>query len=113
MRSGIAHTHDLGLGQSHTTRSFGNYITIDHGDGEFSHYAHLATGSFQIRDGQHVEAGTVLARAGNSGYTFGQSGGHHLHVHVTRALRIGSPSIPFEFADWPGARRLASSGGAR
>lgn len=97
MRAGTVYAHDLGLKQSHTVRSFGNYITIDHGDGEFSHYAHLAPGSFLVRSGQHVEAGQPLARAGNSGYTFGRNGGYHLHVHVTRSARISAPSIPFEF----------------
>ena len=47
MKAGIAYTHDLGLQQDHRHHSFGNYITIDHGNGEFSHYAHLATGTFR------------------------------------------------------------------
>src|ERR1035441_2548625 len=55
MKGGVASTHDLGLGQDHHHRSFGNYITIDHGNGEYSHYAHLATGSFVVENGQRVE----------------------------------------------------------
>ncbi|MCX6625183.1 MAG: M23 family metallopeptidase [Acidobacteria bacterium] len=110
MRAGTVYTHDLGLHQTQAIRSFGNFITIDHGDGEFSHYAHLATGSFLVRNGQHVEQGQPLARAGNSGYTFGQGGGYHLHVHVTNSPRIAAPSIPFEFGDLRGIRRLARSG---
>ncbi len=112
MRAGTAYTYDLGLHQSHTIRSFGNYITIDHGDGEYSHYAHLATGSFLVRTGQHVEPGQPLARAGNSGYTFGQSGGYHLHVHVTRSPRISAPSIPFDFAGRAEMRNFAAGGSA-
>jgi murein DD-endopeptidase MepM/ murein hydrolase activator NlpD len=105
MKSGVAYTHDLGLGQDHRHRSFGNYITIDHGNGEYSHYAHLATGSFVVENGQRVEQGQALATVGNSGYTLGEGGGYHVHVSVTRALPVSSPSIPFQFQDLPDASR--------
>lgn len=105
MKSGIAYTHDLGLQQDHRHHSFGNYITIDHGNGEFSHYAHLASGTFVVRNGEHVEQGQALATAGNSGYTLGEGGGYHVHVSVTRALPIASSSVPFQFEDLPDWRR--------
>jgi len=105
MRAGIAYTHDNHLHQDHAHRSFGNYITVDHGDGEFSHYAHLATGTFLVANGQRVEQGQALATAGNSGYTLGEGGGYHVHVHVTRALPIASQSIPFQFEDLTGGAR--------
>jgi murein DD-endopeptidase MepM/ murein hydrolase activator NlpD len=115
MKAGIAYAHDLGLQQDHRHHSFGNYITIDHGNGEFSHYAHLATGTFVVRNGQHVEQGQALATAGNSGYTLGEGGGYHVHVSVTRALPISSSSVPFQFEDLPnwtrgsGYRAIVSS----
>jgi murein DD-endopeptidase MepM/ murein hydrolase activator NlpD len=99
MRSGIARTFDLGLKRTPWKRSFGNYITIDHGDGEFSHYAHLESGTFLVRNGERVERGQPLARAGNSGYALGPGGGVHLHVHVTRAPSVSAQSIPFQFGD--------------
>jgi len=99
MRAGTAYTHDLKLKQSHTTRTFGNYITIQHENGEFSHYAHLTSGTFLIRSGQRVEAGQPLARVGNSGYTLGEGGGYHVHVHVTKEERVSSQSIPFRFEE--------------
>ena len=105
MKAGIAYTHDLGLHQDHRHHSFGNYITIDHGNGEYSHYAHLATGTFVVRNGEHVEQGQALAIAGNSGYTLGEGGGYHVHVSVTRALPIASQSVPFSFEDLPDWRR--------
>ncbi len=105
MKGGIAYTHDLGMKQDHHRRTFGNYITIDHGDGEYSHYAHLAAGQFIIENGQRVEQGQALAIAGNSGYTLGEGGGYHVHVSVTRALPISSSSIPFRFEDLPDAAR--------
>ena len=105
MKAGIAYTHDLGLRQDHRHHSFGNYITIDHGNGEYSHYAHLATGTFVVKNGEHVEQGQALATAGNSGYTLGEGGGYHVHVSVTRALPISSASVPFQFEDLPDWRR--------
>jgi hypothetical protein len=101
MKAGIAYTHDLGLAQDHRHHSFGNYITIDHGNGEFSHYAHLAAGTFVVKNGERVEQGQALATAGNSGYTLGEGGGYHVHVSVTRALPIASSSVPFQFEDLP------------
>jgi murein DD-endopeptidase MepM/ murein hydrolase activator NlpD len=105
MKAGIAYTHDLGLQQDHRHHSFGNYVTIDHGNGEFSHYAHLATGTFVVKNGERVEQGQALATAGNSGYTLGEGGGYHVHVSVTRALPISSSSVPFQFEDLPDWRR--------
>jgi len=105
MKGGIAYTHDLGLRQDHRHRSFGNYITIDHGNGEYSHYAHLASGKFVVRNGQRVEQGQALAMAGNSGYTLGEGGGYHVHVSVTRALAISANSIPFRFEELPDGPR--------
>jgi len=105
MKSGIAYTHDLGMHQDPQHRTFGNYITVDHGDGEYSHYAHLATGTFVVENGQRVEQGQALATAGNSGYTLGEGGGYHVHVSVTHALPIFSNSIPFQFEDLPNAPR--------
>ena len=109
MKAGIAYTHDLGLKQDHQHRSFGNYITIDHGNGEYSHYAHLASGTFVVANGQRVEQGQALATAGNSGYTLGEGGGYHVHVSVTRSLAIASNSIPFQFEDLPMATRAIAN----
>jgi hypothetical protein len=97
MRGGTVLAHDLGLGQTPGLRIFGNYITIRHGDGEYSHYAHLRTGSFRVTTGQQVEAGQILAEVGNSGYSFGR----HVHVHVTRSESISAMSVPFQFDDRP------------
>jgi murein DD-endopeptidase MepM/ murein hydrolase activator NlpD len=107
MRGGIVHTFDTGQQQDHVHRTFGNYITIDHGDGEYSHYAHLQTGTFLVTNGQSVGQGQPLATAGNSGYTFGEGGGYHVHAHVTRSFSISAQSIPFEFEDLPGGARGA------
>jgi len=106
MRAGIAHAYDLRLGQTPNRRIFGNYITVEHDNGEFSHYGHLRTGTFRVRSGERVEQGQALAIAGNSGYSFGT----HVHVQVTKSFPISSPSIPFEFEDLPAKRAIGFRG---
>lgn len=101
MRGGVVSAYDLGYGQTPHLRIFGNYITIAHDNGEFSHYAHLRSGTFRVRTGQVVDQGQALATVGTSGYSFGA----HVHVHVTRAHWISTPSIPFQFEDLPAASR--------
>lgn len=55
---------------------YGNYIRIQHGGGVASAYAHIK--SFAVRSGQWVQAGQVIAYAGNTGGSFGC----HLHYEV-------------------------------
>lgn len=55
--------------------SYGNYVLIDHGGGEFTLMGHLRDGSVTVRRGQRVEQGEVVGAVGNSG----ASGGVHLH----------------------------------
>ena len=57
---------------------FGNYITIDHGDGMVTIYAHLYPDSIVVKSGQKVEQGEKLALVGNSG----SSTGCHLHFEM-------------------------------
>lgn len=56
----------------------GNYVVIDHGNGEFSFLAHLKPGSEKVKVGQAVKAGQVLALCGNSG----NSSEPHLHYQL-------------------------------
>jgi len=81
------------------TYDWGNYITIQHGSNEYSHYAHLKTGTFKVTKNQYVTQGTPLATVGNSGYTLPKGGGYHVHVEVTRTNNINAQSIPFLFDD--------------
>lgn len=56
----------------------GNYVVIDHQNGEFSLMAHLIPGSLKVRPGQPVNAGSEIGRCGNSGH----STMPHLHWQV-------------------------------
>ncbi|WP_067197002.1 M23 family metallopeptidase [Microbacterium sp. XT11] len=57
---------------------YGNYIRIQHGGGVGTGYGHIRDGGFAVRRGQWVEAGQVIAYAGNTG----NSAGCHLHFEV-------------------------------
>ncbi|MFC8227729.1 M23 family metallopeptidase [Streptomyces sp. NPDC057287] len=46
---------------------FGNHIVLDLGDGTYAAYAHLRRGSLQVKAGDTVRAGQLLAHCGNSG----------------------------------------------
>ena len=56
----------------------GNYVVLDHGDGEYSVLAHLRAGSLLVEAGERVERGQRLGRCGNSG----NATEPHLHYHV-------------------------------
>ena len=56
----------------------GNYITIDHGNGEFSFYGHLAENSVKVKPGDAVRKGDVIAAVGNTG----RSTEPHLHFQM-------------------------------
>lgn len=59
----------------------GNSVLIDHGNGEYSVYAHLKAGAPLVRAGQHVTAGIQVGWLGGSG----NSTEPHLHFHLCDA----------------------------
>jgi murein DD-endopeptidase MepM/ murein hydrolase activator NlpD len=72
----------------------GNYVRILHDDGTMGVYLHLMRGSVEVSEGQWVEAGSQIARSGNTG----NSTGPHLHFVVQRNVGLALESIPFDFA---------------
>jgi murein DD-endopeptidase MepM/ murein hydrolase activator NlpD len=61
---------------------FGNYVIIDHQNGEFSCFAHLQQGSIQVRKDQEVQQGQVIASIGASGSSLFP----HLHYELRNGL---------------------------
>lgn len=57
----------------------GNVVIIDHGNGEFSYFAHLKEGSAKVKVGDRVKKGDLLGLCGNSG----NSSEAHLHYQVS------------------------------
>ena len=71
---------------------FGKYIYIDHGNGYKTVYAHLD--KFNVRRGQKVKRGELIAYSGNSG----RSTAPHLHYEVHKNGKKVNP-INFFFND--------------
>jgi len=82
-------------GPSNEFLTEGNTIVIDHGDGYFTQYLHLAPGSAKVTEGSLVSGGAVIALSGNTGF----SSTPHLHFHVQDST---GRSLPARFEDVPG-----------
>ena len=71
----------------------GNYVMIDHQNGEFSVLAHFQQGTIIVAVGDRVVAGQELGKAGNSG----NSTEPHLHYHLQNTATLfksaGLPAI--------------------
>lgn len=78
---------------------YGNAVTVHTDDGRYTLFAHLSR--TDVRPGQHVQAGTLLARSGNSG----RSTGPHLHFEVRAEPDYGSDIDPAAYLDRRGVRR--------
>jgi len=61
-----------------TGNSYGNYVKIDHGNGYYTLYAHIAYGTVAVNNGSSVKKGQVIGYMGNTGHSFGA----HLHFEV-------------------------------
>ncbi len=57
---------------------YGNYVIIEHSDGNYTLYAHMAQGSITVTAGDSVKQGQVIGKMGHSG----NSTGTHLHFEV-------------------------------
>lgn len=57
---------------------FGNYVVIQHSDGNYTYYAHMSQNSITVRAGDNVRQGQVIGKMGHSG----SSTGTHLHFEV-------------------------------
>ena len=69
--------------------SYGNYVLIDHGSGEFTLYGHMREGSIKVKVQDQVRAGQAIGAIGNSG----ASGGVHLHWERRRGRGFGLADI--------------------
>jgi Peptidase family M23 len=70
----------------------GNTITLDLGGGQFAYYMHLQPGSLQVKAGDRVRRGEVLARVGGSG----DAREPHLHFEVTTSSKLlAGEGVPY------------------
>lgn len=72
----------------------GNHVVIDHGNGEFSMYAHLKEGSVRVKAGDMLTAGSTIGALGSSG----NSTEPHLHFQMCDGPDISTcRTIPANF----------------
>lgn len=75
----------------------GNHVILDHGNSEFSFYAHLKQGSVRVEPGTKVKQGDVLGECGNSG----NSPIPHLHYHLQNTpVFAQGEGLPAQFHDY-------------
>jgi murein DD-endopeptidase MepM/ murein hydrolase activator NlpD len=74
----------------------GNFVIIDHGNSEYSLYAHLQPGSVRVKPGDVVKQGEPIAKLGSSG----NSTEPHLHFQVCDAPKpLSCAGIPIQFTN--------------
>jgi hypothetical protein len=82
----------------------GNYVVIDHRNGEFSAYCHLQEGSVRVKPGDNVNKGMVIAKVGNTG----NSGAPHLHFQLMDSQNFFiANGLPMMFENVPAQVMIA------
>lgn len=66
----------------HGDKGYGKLLTIDHGNGFVTRYAHLS--AFEVKQGDQVRRGEVIAKVGNTGMSLGP----HLHSSLFQCLSL-------------------------
>ncbi len=75
----------------------GNYIIIDHFNGEYSMLAHFKKGTIIVSVGDMVTRGQEVGKAGNSG----NSTGPHLHYHLQNTPNyLDGIGLPAQFRNY-------------
>ncbi len=82
-------------GEAETDRNWGNYVIINHGNGEFSELSHFKQYSIIVVPGQYVQRGDIIGYCGNSG----RSPVPHIHFQLQTMPEIGAPTIASRFSE--------------
>lgn len=87
----------------------GNYIVLDHGNGEFSAMGHLKRGSIVVKPGDRVERGQIIGHMGRSGMG---SGLVHVHYQLQNSPDLfQSDGLPAQFERFRQVGRVVSQTG--
>lgn len=82
----------------------GNFVTIDHGKGEYSVYCHMKEGSIRVQLGDRVKKGMVVGQVGNTG----NSGAPHLHFQLMDSADfLTANGLPVMFENVPSSVIIA------
>lgn len=88
----------------------GNFVIIDHLNGEFSLLAHLKQGSVLVKEGDTVKPGQKIAQMGVSGDAYLP----HVHYELRSASAVDADAFPAYFRDFVrllGSRRFPVKSG--
>lgn len=99
------------IAQHGTMRVWGNYVVVDHGNGEFALYGHIRQGSSRVQAGQHVKRGDAIAAIGASGSSMFP----HLHFELQTGPDTNAEGLPSTFHDFVrvrGGRRVPVTAGS-
>ena len=72
---------------------YGNYVLIDHGNGEYSLLGHVQKGSLSVKTGDKVTRGQQVARIGSSG----SSNNPHVHYELRTGKDLKAEGLPATF----------------
>lgn len=102
---------DNPIGITNTQDNWGNYVTISHGYGFHTLYAHMKEGSVKLAEGDYIKQGEKIGTVGNSG----RSPVPHLHFQAQSGIDAGTKSIfshivNYKFRDESGDYRFVTSG---
>ncbi|MBC7621312.1 MAG: M23 family metallopeptidase [Candidatus Saccharibacteria bacterium] len=75
---------------------YGNYLLIDHGNGEFSLLGHVQKGSLQVKVGDKVQRGQLVAKIGSSG----SSNNPHVHYELRTGTGLHVEGLPAMFQNY-------------
>jgi len=85
----------------------GNYIVINHKNGEFSFIAHFKKGTIRVKPQQRVKQGDPLGECGNSGRSLRP----HVHYHLqTSPLPFHGAGLPIQFRNYYSDGQLVDRG---
>jgi len=84
------------IGEVDRINNWGNYIIIKSDLGYFVEISHLMQHSINVKVGDYIYQGQVIAKCGNSGY----SPEPHIHLQVQKTGYLGSETIPFIFSEY-------------
>ena len=94
-------------GEMNAAQPLGNHVILDHGNGEWSFFAHFQRGTVAVEKGQVVRAGERLGLCGNSG----NSSEPHLHYHLQDTpVPLGGKGLPPQFQRYTGDDRWVERG---
>lgn len=87
-------------GEENWDQPYGNYILIDHENGEYSFLGHFRQGTVAVHAGDRVTAGTFLGQCGNTGF----SDTPHLHYHIQNTPdfydQMWAAGLPIQFQSY-------------